>query len=115
MGNKDLTAEKRENMYIPDCGCENATFGGSLDMESSIFILKNCEFAKELKYQNQVSTILLKISYQHHFYPIKSIRSAAQTTKLDDKMIVIISKQDRHLTALEITSEINVSLKLMKR
>jgi hypothetical protein len=89
MGNKDLTAGKRE----------------------AIFILKNknksyAEMAKLLKISR--SNYTLKNFGPTSFSSHKNRRR--KTTKLDDEKIVIISKRNRQLTATEITSEINKSL-----
>jgi transposase len=94
MENKDLTAEKREAIYI--LKNENKTYA---------------EIAK-----------LLKISRISVYYTLKNFRPKSfsshkkqsgrqrKTTKLDDKRIVIISKRDRQLTVSKITSEIIESL-----
>jgi hypothetical protein len=94
MENKDLTARKRE----------------------TIFIFKN-----ENKLYDE-STKLIKISRLSVYYTLKNFGPISfsshknpsgrrrQTTKNDDDIIVIISKRNRHLTASDITSEKNQSL-----
>jgi hypothetical protein len=94
MENKDLTAGKRE----------------------TIFILKN----ENKTYAEIVK--LLKISRSSVYYTLKNIGTKSfsshknqsgrrhKTTKLDDEKIVIIRKRDHHLTASGITLEINESL-----
>jgi transposase len=93
MENKDLTARKRE----------------------AIFILKN-----ENKTYTEI-TKLLKISSISVYYTLKNFETSfsspknqsdrrRKTTKNDDDKIVIISKQNRHPTASDITSEMNQNL-----
>jgi hypothetical protein len=93
MENKDLTARKSE----------------------AIFILKN-----ENKTYTEI-TKLLKISSISVYYTLKNFETSfsspknqsdrrRKTTKNDDDKIVIISKQNRHPTASDITSEMNQNL-----
>jgi transposase len=93
MKNKDLTAGERE----------------------ALFILKN-----ENKTYSEIAK-LLKISKISVYYTLKNFGPTSfsshknqsgrrrKTSKNDDDRIVIISKQNRHLTASDITSEMNQS------
>jgi transposase len=95
MENKDLTAGKREAIFI--LKNENKTYA---------------DITKLLKISRISVYFTLKNFGPTSFSPQKnqSGRRRCKTTKHDDARIVIISKHNHHLTASDITSEMNQSL-----